>query len=256
MTNNATRKLGMEANILGHDERGFGVEVYDPDGARHTFEFDWDGYVEKHGQDVYPRDSAKRTDEEERLMQQVRARAMYAANVHFEERELIESSSWVPAKVERAMEVVRTLPRKTFVEHFREYYDSVRDHTGERIDDDVQSVDRIRKFIHVSEDGRFVGSTTPSVQYTDTSGTPRVTSRDAEKHPTADSFVLSLPPLTFERDDFEFPDSFQALLVSHLMCQIRDIYLNIGEQPPTEYQVEGMGKPKTLHDGLIERFDE
>ncbi|WP_323677341.1 hypothetical protein [Halorubellus sp. PRR65] len=246
----------METRIMGHDERGLGVEVYDPNGDRHTFELDWDGNIEKHGQDVYPKDPAKRTDEEERLMQQVCARAVYAAHVHFEDRELISTPSWVPAELERAMDIVRTLPTETFVEHFRNYFDAVRDHTGERIDDDVQGVERVRMYIHIDDDNRFIGSSAPTVRYKDASGESQATNYDVEGHPTATSILLSLPPLEFQRDDFEFPDSFQALMVSHLMCQIRDVYLNMGEEPPVEYQVEGIGKPVTLHDGLVSRPDE
>jgi hypothetical protein len=245
----------MEANILGHDDRGLGVEIYDPNGNRHTFELDWDGNIEKHGQDVYPKDSTKRTDEQERVMQQVRARARFAAHQEFSDKQIIDSESWIPQKMERAMDVVRTLPTDTFVEHFQDYYDAVRDHTGQNIDDDVQSVVRIRQYIHI-DDNEFIGSTTPSIEYLDSDEILQVTHKNAEKHPTADSFLLTLPPLTFERDDFQFPDSFQALMVSHLMCQIRDIYLNMGEEPPVEYQVQGMGKPKTLHDGVGSRPDE
>ncbi|WP_323677343.1 hypothetical protein [Halorubellus sp. PRR65] len=246
----------METRIMGHDERGLGVEVYDPNGDRHTFELDWDGNIEKHGQDVYPKDPAKRTDEEERLMQQVCARARFAAHVHFEDREIIEQLSWIPSELERAMEAVRILPTETFAEHFREYYDAVRDDKGERIDDDVQSVDRVRKLIYLNDDDEFVDSTPPKVQYRDTSGETHVTNLHAVGPEDADEFVVTLPPLTFEREEFEFPDSFQALVVSNLMCQIRDIYLNMGEEPPVEYQVKGMGKTTTLHEGLVSRPDE
>ncbi|WP_146418385.1 hypothetical protein [Haloarcula hispanica] len=216
---------------------------------------DWDGNVTNHGQDVYPLDASERTDEQERLMQQVRVRAEYAAHAHFEDEEIIEDPAWLPGEIERAMEVIRTLPTETFAEHFREYYDAVRDHTGERIDDDVQSVDRVRKHIYISADNEFVDSSETSIQYTDTSGETRVTVESATDPPSADRFVVTLPPLTIERDDFEFPESFQALVVSNLMCQIRDIYLNMGEEPPTEYQVEGIGKTTTLHDGLVSRPD-
>ncbi|WP_323677356.1 hypothetical protein [Halorubellus sp. PRR65] len=230
--------------------------MQDPNGDKHTVELDTDGNVDFHGQDVYPQDSAKRTDEEERLMQQVRVRAEYAAHYHFEDKDIIEDPSWLPAELERAMDGVRTLPTETFVEHFRDYYDAVRDHKGERIDDDVQSVDRVRKLIYLNDDDEFVDSTPPKVQYRDTSGETHVTNLHAVGPDDADKFVVTLPPLTFERDEFEFPDSFQALVVSNLMCQIRDIYLNMGEEPPVEYQVKGMGKTTTLHEGLVKRFDE
>jgi len=213
------------------------------------------GNVTNHGQDVYPLDASERTDEQERLMQQVRVRAEYAAHAHFEDEEIIEDPAWLPGEIERAMEVIRTLPTETFAEHFREYYDAVRDHTGERIDDDVQSVDRVRKLIHISDENEFIGSSATTIQYTDKSGETQVTNQDVDEPAHADSHVVTLPPLTIERDDFEFPESFQALVVSNLMCQIRDIYLNMGEEPPTEYQVEGIGKTTTLHDGLVSRPD-
>ncbi|MDQ2074687.1 hypothetical protein RBH20_19345 [Haloarcula sp. H-GB4] len=188
-------------------------------------------------------------------MQQVRIRAEYAAHAHFEDEDIIEDPAWLPGEIERAMEVMRTLPTETFAEHFREYYDAVRDHTGERINDDVQSVDRVRKLIHISDDNEFIGSSATTIQYTDKNGETQVTNRDVDEPAHADSHVVTLPALTFERDDFEFPESFQALVVSNLMCQIRDIYLNMGEEPPTEYQVEGIGKTATLHDGLVSRPD-
>ncbi|WP_323677344.1 hypothetical protein [Halorubellus sp. PRR65] len=233
-----------------------GVRVFDTNGDLHEIALDWDGNVTSHGQDVYPKDSTKRTDEEERLMQQVSARARYAAHVHFEGRDLIDQLSWIPSELERAMDAVRTLPTETFVEHFREYYDAVRDDKGERIDDDVDHVQRIRMGIYLNDDDEFVDSTPPKVQYRDTSGEVQVTNLHAVGPEDADEFVVTLPPLTFERDEFEFPDSFQALVVSNLMCQIRDIYLNMGEEPLAEYQVKGMGKTTTLHEGLVKRFGE
>ncbi|WP_323677353.1 hypothetical protein [Halorubellus sp. PRR65] len=246
----------METEIAGWDDEGLGVEVIDNNGDRHQISLDWDGNVTNHAQETYPRDSTKRTDEQERLMQQVRVRAEYAAHNHFEDKGIIEDPSWLPAEIERAMNAVRTLPTDTFVEHFRDYYDAVRDHKGERIDDDVQSVDRVRKLIYLNDDDEFVDSTPPKVQYRDTAGETHVTNLHAVGPEDADGFVVTLPPLTFERDEFEFPDSFQALVVSNLMCQIRDIYLNMGEEPPAEYQVKGMGKTTTLHEGLVKRFDE
>jgi hypothetical protein len=40
----------------------------------------------------------------------------------------------------------------------------------------------------------------------------------------------------------DFPGEFRSLLRRHLKCLVRDIYLNMGTEPPAAYDIEGMGK--------------
>ncbi|WP_049920773.1 hypothetical protein [Halopiger djelfimassiliensis] len=52
---------------------------------------------------------------------------------------------------------------------------------------------------------------------------------------------LELSPVDPGDDEYLSIEGFQALVVHHLLCQVRDCYLLMGLEPPEEYRVLGMG---------------
>ena len=59
---------------------------------------------------------------------------------------------------------------------------------------------------------------------------------------------LELPP-----NDFDTLEQFRAFLVLHLVCQLRDLFIGMGVEPPEAYRYLGPGK--TLFTGKYEDFD-
>lgn len=239
----------MKAKIAFENDEGIGVVLFDQEDNEHRIKMNWDGEVIVHQQDAYPHSEAERTEEQERIMRQVQERALFEA--HHETDADVLDPDWVPMVLQQAADAVRVADRDDFVEWFRPLYDAVREPERFVDEPDLDVVTRVRQglFLH-EDDGHVVAVSDPAIQYDRTDGTTH-TENPAEDPPAGTvPILISLPHLTFEREDFTFPESFRALLVNHFYSQIRDVYLNMGEEPPEEYRVEGYGKIATLHGGI------
>lgn len=237
----------MRADVIATDDTGIAIGVIDNEGNEHRLALTWDGTVDVHETDAFARDPAERTAEEERTVQQVEERARFEAH-HETEGEILEPT-WRPANLEAAMDAIRAAGDATIREHFRELFDAVQN-PEQHVDGHLSTVHRVRQGLCVNPDENELATVgeLQFVEYVD-GGTGEET---VGSDPTCSDGTLfariTLPPLEFQRDDFTFPESFQGLLVSHFMCQIRDVYLNMGEEPPEPYLVEGAGKPATYYD--------
>ena len=60
----------------------------------------------------------------------------------------------------------------------------------------------------------------------------------------ATQIPVMLPPFKGESDDFSYPEDFRGLMINNLICQIKDVYRNMGENPPPEVNIDGFGKPE------------
>ena len=69
------------------------------------------------------------------------------------------------------------------------------------------------------------------------------------EEPHLTQFTIMLPPLKFKHGAYEFPDGFQVFIIEHLMGQVRDVYINMGEEPPEPFsETDAYGKPITTED--------
>ncbi|EMA31469.1 hypothetical protein C446_15348 [Halobiforma nitratireducens JCM 10879] len=68
-----------------------------------------------------------------------------------------------------------------------------------------------------------------------TTGTPASCSDDTTQ------ITPMLPPFKLP-DDFIYPEDFRGFMIHNLICQIRDVYWNMGEDPPAAYDIDGFGK--------------
>jgi len=230
----------------GHDEEGIGISVYDENDFRHTIEISWDGEVSFHGTDDYPHRREDRTDEEQRIMTQVEARARFAAQQEFPETDIL-SPMWRPEHIKAGIEAFSNYPMEEFLNDFREYYDALRN-PMQYIDDSPVNEESIIINLAVHfDDGEVLEVSDVVIDYKLTDGSEHRIGAPPS-YPNKE-LIFAMPELEFA-DGFEYEEEFADVIMSHLMAQIRDIYLNMGEDPPAEYRVEGIGKLNIVGDGI------
>lgn len=87
--------------------------------------------------------------------------------------------------------------------------------------------------------------------YPDTSGT--------EQRATADTPLAREPDARLELPavDIDSRERFQAFLAFHLRCQVRDLFVGMGVEPPEAFRVRGPGKyASTMRYRLLDMYDE
>jgi hypothetical protein len=171
-------------------------------------------------------------------MQQVDARAKFEA--HYEtEADVLEWDAHIEV-FERAIDLVDSLPDDQFKDYFEDYYRAV-------VGDPRQNSERDRipfesvQFVYLpaiveEDEPRFERVGDPSYDYVDENDERQMVGSQPDFEPNLlfQHYVVG--------EDVPFPDGFRDLLKRHLRCQIRDVYLNMGTEPPPEYDIEGMGK--------------
>lgn len=235
----------METSILGHDEKGCGVEVYDENGNRHAVSINWEGEVFEHGTQDYPLKREDRTQEQQRIMSQVEARARYAAQREFEDEDILDPM-WDIKHLERGLKALSRYPLEDFHQQFRDFYDALR-HPGQFITDgfDLGEVAVFKSFRF--QDAEILDVAPVFVRHY-TSQTTADDYGTKPHYPPDERIVACLPPMDFEAG-YQYEDQFHDLVTGHLLAEIRDCYLHMGEMPPEEYQVEGIGKFDIHGDG-------
>ncbi|QPV64113.1 hypothetical protein I7X12_05670 [Halosimplex litoreum] len=241
----------MEANILGQDDQGCGVEVFDENNNRHSISINWGGTIHKHSTENYPLQPENRTPDEQRIMTQVEERAKYAAQQEFPDAEILHPM-WDPAHVEAGLRSLASYDVEAFHEEFREFYEAIQDPKeyvqDPEMDEPTAVVNKPLRF----SDDQLVDVADLVVEYQLETGQDRVVG-SYPSWPTEETLVLHLPKVELA-EDFVYEDQMEDVVVSHVMAQIRDIYLNMGEDPPEEYRVEGIGKLHIVGDeGWMER---
>lgn len=236
----------MKANLVDHDDDGIGIRLYDERESEHTVEVDWDGNVVFHGNDDYPHSPEERTEEEQRIMSQVEERARYEAQKQFPDADILDPM-WDPEHIERGLEAMTNYPIEEFKDTFWDFYAAVDDPSplvsDPEMDPETAMANKLVRF----RDGAVVDTSDVSVDYERHDGQSNSVG-SVPDYPDDERLVLSLPVMDFA-DDFSFPEDFYDIVIAHLMAQIRDIYLNMGEDPPAEYRVEGIGKLRIVGDG-------
>ncbi|ARS90701.1 hypothetical protein [Natrarchaeobaculum aegyptiacum] len=243
----------MKTKIIGIRDSIVGVKVIDPRGNPHLVEIDVDDEKKEdlHAQESYPYNESERTDREEQIMNQVRARARFEAHRNTEYD--ILHSGWDPAQLRRGIDALENMSLNEFDEAFREYYHALIN--PERTKDEYgitegtvefpgePEVVLIMKGFCINDDNEVV-SILPDmyVYYSNehaeknyTTGTPASCSDDTTQ------ITPMLPPFKLP-DDFIYPEDFRGFMIHNLICQIRDVYWNMGEDPPAAYDIDGFGK--------------
>ncbi|ELZ03222.1 hypothetical protein C482_03764 [Natrialba chahannaoensis JCM 10990] len=245
----------MKAEIIGTEDGIIGVKVIDPRGNQHLVEIDVEDEDSEdlHAQESYPLDASKRTQEQERLMNQVAARARYEAHTKTEYD--ILRPSWYPPHIERGIEALENMSAEKFDAAFREYYHALINPEKTREEYGITEgsvefpgepqivlimkgfcIDDQNEVVNVLPD-MYIYYTNDQTEQTYTAGTSASCSDETTQ------LTVMLPPFVSISDDFNYPEDFRASVINNLVCQIRDIYRNMGEEPPANVDLEGFGKP-------------
>lgn len=240
----------MRTDILGHDAEDCGIEIYDDEGERHVISVSWNGEIIQHATKGYPNDPADRTDEQQRIMSRVEARALYAAHREFPDAGLVDPQ-WDPDHLQRGIEALSNYPLEEFNRQFRDFYEVVRDPLAHIPHDDaVLDHTRVHKPFTITADNRIDTVYDVFVVYERETGD--VTSYGEPSGADQDRVItLGLPKHDFD-DPFEYDSGFAEIALQHLIAQVRDIYYHMGEEPPDEYKVQGWGKFEFYGDGVTE----
>jgi hypothetical protein len=241
-----------QVEVVGYDDEDIGIDVFDERDNKHALQVGYTGEIVFHGIDDYPHKPEDRTQEEQRIMSQVEARARYAAQQEFPDEDILDPM-WDIEHLEAGLEALASYDLTEFHDQFRDFYEALAD-PGPFLDADQFDIDDlvISKFFRF-RGGEIVDVAPVVVEHFHTkSDDSDVTySAPVPEYPHDEQIVCSLPVLDFD-DDFVYEDEFQDIVVSHIMAQIRDLYFHMGEMPPEQYQVEGMGKFDIHGDGIGE----
>lgn len=228
----------MQATITGSDpDQGIGVEVFDENNLRHWIALEWDGSIRGHETDDYPHSREDRTKEEQRIMTQVEQRARYEAHQAFPDENVL-SPALLPETIERGIAATQEMPADQFGEVFREYYHTVLD-PSDALPAGV-SADQARAVTFafaITDDDQFDVPGNVNVFYVSDDGV--LDGTNPQDFPPGTDFVKLYLPITPDLGaDLDYPEDFFALVQANLVSQARDRYLQMGMEPPEEYQVD------------------
>jgi hypothetical protein len=229
----------MKAEVEGESDELIAVKVTDNSGNKHQLLISKiDGEIDLHEQDRIPLDSDERNTKQEIILQQVRARAIFVAH-HETEVNLIETDARLDL-FKRAIEAIECISDREFRNFFEDYYRAAVGDPRQEGDFETVPFEAV-EFVYlpaiVDEDQpRFERVGDPSYDYIDENDERQMVGSQPDFEPNLlfQHYVVG--------EDVPFPDGFRDLLTHHLRCQIRDVYLNMGTEPPPEYDLEGMGK--------------
>ncbi|MFB6076712.1 MAG: hypothetical protein ABEK12_01110, partial [Candidatus Nanohaloarchaea archaeon] len=177
-----------------------------------------------------------RTDEEQRIMTEVEHRARFAAQQEFPEKEIMVPSL-KPGVIERGMAATQEMAPERFEEVFREYYEAIQD-PSPYLPEEVP-VDRatVVVFAFTIDGTEFGEAGHVNVLYVDEEETLRTT--DPNTYADGTEYVKLYFGAGARLEDLEYPKEFWEFVQTNFMYQVRDRYLQMGEEPPEEYQVDG-----------------
>jgi len=245
----------MKAEIIGTEDGIIGVQVIDPRGNIHLVEIDVknEDTEDLHAQESYPNDPSERTAEQNQIMYQVRARARYEAHITTEYNILLPD--WDPRQLHRGIEGLENMSLKAFGNAFRDYYYALINSEKAKEEYEITEgsveftgephivlimkgfcIDEQNEVVNVLPD-MYIYYTNDQTEQTYTAGTSASCSDETTQ------LTVMLPPFVSISDDFNYPEDFRASVINNLVCQIRDIYRNMGEKPPANVDLEGFGKP-------------
>ena len=235
----------MDATIDGEKDGYLKIYVTDNYGVQHDITVDItsdDGEVAYHDAAEYANDPHKRTPDESAAVAEARryARLYIYQETEYEPFPVREN---LPG-IERVMAAIDDLPAETFVEYFADLYKMVT-LRGSDIDPPVAlppeaQGDQFVLFmvdVYLDDDGTIEAVSDIHLRYYDEEKTERDQWND-------DPFPDRKPDarLQVTGDFVPTMEAFQAYLIYDLKCQIRDVYIGAGVDPPEEYRILGRGQ--------------
>jgi hypothetical protein len=239
----------MDAEIEKETDKGFGVTVYDNNGVKHKIGVLYDGEKNGHLQDSYPDEPKNRTPDENAHLNQAIRRARF--HVYQEtDYEPFPPEENLPG-IKRVKQAIEDLSVEEFESYFGDVYDQVLAKHPEveppvprpaSVPPDGYILYLIDVYLDENDDIEAVSDI--HLQYEDDTGQKVQDWND-------DPFPDRKPDARLQLFGKYVPsmEVFQEFVVYHLRCQLRDVYIGAGLEPPAEYRVLGRG-----HDDLTIRY--
>jgi len=271
----------MQAEIIGENDDGVGVDVTDNNGALHEISIEKDSLdIVYHKCEGYPNNPAKRTTEQTEYGKQAKRFARW--HVYRERGYDTVPPTDNPDRILASLLAITMLSEQEFEAHFGDLRGQIKSHyDGSTVDLPFRNADPdgaivYQKDVYLTPDpidfdppvldqfrGRFGGESDSSVvpepgsisleemdrlefDIEAVSGLHYLynSGQGREQSVKSKSPLDRDPDTTVELMPFDLAeiDSFQHYVVSHLAYQIRDCFLLMGLRPPAAFQATGWGK--------------
>ena len=234
----------MDAEIIGKDDRGIGIEISDQESAKHTISVGFEGEIQGHGQERYPDDPEKRTSRGNEIVDQARDYAKWYVAKETDH----DTCPWYLHcdRIEAVRTAIASLSEDELQDHFDEYYRQLAGKYDGEITrphpDPVaagEAMNRYREYkldVYLTDGGTAVDATSGvhTMYYAEVGNERLVESTDPYPDRTPDGRLEHVP--------LDIPwEQFDSFVDYHLRCQLRDCYLARGAEPPADYRVLGPG---------------
>ncbi|WP_396613694.1 hypothetical protein ACH9L7_18605 (plasmid) [Haloferax sp. S1W] len=231
----------MKAEIKKETDDGFGVEVHDNSGVQHKIGICYNGEKDGHLQDGYADEPSNRTADESEMVAQARRYARY--HVYQE----TEYTPFPPEEnlpgIKKVKQAIEDLSVEEFESYFSDAYDQVlSNHPSvtppvphpESVPQNGYILYLIDVYLDDTDEIEAVSDI--HLQYLDDNGDK---TQDWNNDPFPDR--QSDARLQLFGKYVPSMEVFQEFVVYHLRCQLRDVYIGAGLEPPEQYRVLGRG---------------
>jgi hypothetical protein len=233
----------MNAEIIGKDDRGIGVEISDQESVKHTISIGFEGEIQGHGQEGYPDDPEKRTCRGNEMVDQARDYAKWYVDQETDH----DMCPWYLNcdRIKTVRTAIAGLSDDVLKNLFGEYYRQL----AGKYDDEItrphpdpvpagEAMNRYREYkidIYLTDDGGVDATSGVHTMYYAGVGDERLVE-------TEDPYPDRRPDGRLEHVPLDISwEQFDRFVDYHLRCQLRDCYLSRGEEPPADYRVLGPG---------------
>jgi len=215
----------MDAHVIGQDEMGIAVEVADRKGYTNHVLFGRDGELIGHVHERFS-ESSQTDPEPSRILKRVQFRARNEAHRQTNAGLLLPVFDW--QVIEDTIAILESFDIQQIMEQFGDFYDAIQ---SPPVDDLAFTA----LFLSLNDKRDAIVNRSDPLSFYFEDETLLHTHFRYEEEPDA---YLTIPP--FERP-VACDKGFRDILVHHLKCRIRDLHYMQGLQPPSEYQVKGLG---------------
>ncbi|WP_323677351.1 hypothetical protein [Halorubellus sp. PRR65] len=230
MTREVDRGPELTGEVLDEHDDGYVVRVTDARDEEHRVLVTEDGDVLDHASDALDGvDLDTLSPAEQDVIQQIHNHARY--RVHEDTDQDLLDPVWQPDFLRRVRRLIDSCDDATFGE-FEPYYHALQ---NPPIEFPKANVLVVFQPITLTADRSAIADVQDLRYLVQTDDGDTTWRGPNESHDVA----LHLPTYRFE---WPFGSEFREFLVNHVGCQLRDAYIDRGQQPPNDAHVEGFGK--------------
>ena len=160
-----------------------------------------------------------------------------------------------PKEIDWALQALETMPVDSFAEQFRTCYEMITspESFGEVT---ARTAQIIFQPFYVGADNDVTAVPRPVLQYKRNGEVLMTEEEPGTFDQPGTKFTITLPPMTFADGEYEFPDGFQIFCIEHMGAKIRDVYIDMGEEPPEQVDIDREFPGKLLTAADDEFYDD